>query len=139
MRWWRGGRKRLQGQRGFTLIELLVVVAVIGILATIAISLYSRTHTQARVARVQADLRAIGSAISIYQTHMGALPATLSDLTAATTNGLGQPAGPFLASIPSPPAGGSPAWSAYSSGYVTRSDGSFTLTSTGDGYTITVP
>jgi type IV pilus assembly protein PilA len=124
-------------RRGFTLIELMIVVAIIGILAAIAIPIYSNFQTRARVAKVQADLNALASAVSMYQAHVGALPNAISDLTVSVSNSLGQTAGPFVANVPAPPGGGSPAWSAY--GYASNANGSFSLTATGDGTTVTVP
>ena len=72
-----------------------------------------------------------------FTAHMGALPAALTDLTQATANGLGQTAGPFIATVPGPPPGGSPAWSGTYT-YTSSSTGTFSITANGDGTTITV-
>src|SRR5207237_8770762 len=85
-----------------------IVVAIIGILAAIAIPLYANVQARARIAKAQADARALASAVSIYSAHMGFVPTALTELTGVVTNTQGQTAGPFMATLPTSPAGWTP-------------------------------
>jgi hypothetical protein len=63
-------------------------------------TLYASISARAILAKAEADVRALSSAIEIYKAHMGTLPADLTALTAPAINGLNQSAGPFMGSIP---------------------------------------
>jgi len=128
-------RSRRWNARGFTLIELMIAVAIIGVLMSIAVPLYANVTARSRVAKAQADIRSLVSAVSMYQSHMSVLPNALADLTSVATSPTGLTAGPFMASIPTPP---STAWGpAYA--YATAASGTFTISAAGDGAIVTAP
>ncbi len=60
----------------FTLIELLIVVAIIGILAAIAVPNFLNAQTRAKLARTEADLKALETALESYRLDNNAYPAT---------------------------------------------------------------
>ncbi len=85
----------------------------------------------ARMTKARSDVQAIAAAVNTYRVTCGTLPESLEALvTQATINGM--PCGPVLGSIPTPPSG----WSAYA--YTRQGDG-FSVTSSGNGQTVSAP
>jgi type II secretory pathway pseudopilin PulG len=124
-------------QRRVTLAELMIVAAILGILASIAIPLHANAQARARIEQAQTDLQMLARAVREYTDHMGTLPLVLTQLLRPAVNDRNQSAGPFIATVPPPPYGGTPAWGAYA--YASSSTGTFSITAIGDGTTITVP
>jgi len=121
-----------------TLIDLMVVVAVCGAVAALAIPLHANAQARACIEKAQSDLDMLATAVKTYAAHMGTLPGALTALTTTATNRLNWSAGPFMPLIPVPPRGGTPAWSAAYT-YTSSTAGTFSITASGDGTTITVP
>ena len=118
----------------------MIVVAIIGILAAIAIPLYANVQARARIAKAQADSRTLASAVSIYTAHMGSLPPTgsIGLLTAIATNSQGIAAGPFMASIPTPPGTGA-GWPAAYAYAANTAAGTYQISAFGDSTSVIVP
>lgn len=122
--------RKLWKQNGLTFKEVIFVVAAIGLIAAIAIPHLRTIAQRAPQYRARADTVSLACAINRYAGHTGLRPAVLADLTAEVTDSRGQPAGPFLSAIPSPPAG----WTGYT--YSAKMEGTYTITSAGDGHTV---
>ena len=89
-------KKRLSNRKGFTLVELLVVISIIGILAAIAVPRFTDATNSAKIAKIQADLRTIDSAMAIYNAKKGSYPSATQIVTSPDGT---------LTSFPTPPTG----------------------------------
>lgn len=61
-------------RRGFTLIELLTVIAIIAILASITAVALPRVLEKARIARTEADMKQVATALAQYMTENQSYP-----------------------------------------------------------------
>jgi general secretion pathway protein G len=68
---------------GFTLIELVVVMAIIAILASLAVPIFTSQIQKAKEAVLQEDLHVMRNAIDAYTMDKGKAPQSLDDLVQA--------------------------------------------------------
>jgi len=125
-RWWQVGLR-------IASVGLAILGGVVAGLSALLGIFLGNVQRRARIAKAQADVRAIASAVSIYAVFTGAPPNSLGDLVVPARNVRGQTSGAFLASIPEPPRG----WTAYT--YVAGPGDTFAIESSGDGTTVRVP
>jgi prepilin-type N-terminal cleavage/methylation domain-containing protein len=64
----------MKTRRGFTIVELVVVIVVIGILAAISITSYTKTQVKARDTERESDIAAIQSGMETYYEKNGVYP-----------------------------------------------------------------
>ncbi len=72
---------RSREEEGFSLIELLVVIAIIGILAAIAIAVFSSQRNSARDASVKSDINGAAKVVETFYVNTQGYP---TDANAAT-------------------------------------------------------
>ena len=78
-------RRKTKNPIGFTLIEIMVSLAILGILAGVAIPLYTGYIDQARNETAISDIRAISLALARYYTDNGNYPDSLAAVGCATS------------------------------------------------------
>jgi prepilin-type N-terminal cleavage/methylation domain-containing protein len=89
-------------KRGFTLAELLVVIALMAVMATVALSSFTKSQKKGRDARRKQDLSEIRKALELYNQDNNEYPPTLnSPLEHPTTEGV-----VYMVKVPSDPKSG---------------------------------
>lgn len=73
---------RFRGQQGFTLIEIMVVVIIIGLLAAIIGPQVMGRVDDAKITKVQSDVQAIESGLTLYKLDNFRYPTTEQGLRA---------------------------------------------------------
>jgi prepilin-type N-terminal cleavage/methylation domain-containing protein len=64
----------MSAHKGFTLVELMVVIAIIGILSTVGVIVYSTAQQNGRDSRRIQDVQEIQKAVEQYYTSNSSLP-----------------------------------------------------------------
>lgn len=95
-----------KGFRGFTLIELLVTIAIVSILASIGLVVYSSAQKTARISKRVQDLQAIRTALEIYKTSVGKYPQSPAEICVDALTGTNNLAPTYMPSVPKDPFAG---------------------------------
>lgn len=72
--------RAVQCEDGFTLIELLIVVAIVGMLASAAMSTFSTFKEKANVVKCAGEIRSLEKEIIAYATENRTYPTSLTDI-----------------------------------------------------------
>ena len=79
---------------GFTLIEVLLVVAILGILAGVVVVNFGGKTERANIGACRTSIKAICTAIDMFEVDTGRLPASLANLN--TSDGSPNWNGPYI-------------------------------------------
>lgn len=74
--------KRFKSNEGFSLVELMIVIVIIGVLAAVAVPIYSSNVQKAKMAEADAALGSIRTQLRVYFAENGTYPANAVSGTA---------------------------------------------------------
>jgi prepilin-type N-terminal cleavage/methylation domain-containing protein len=107
-------------KRGFTLIETLVVMAIIGLILSIVLASLSASKQKARDDKRVSDIATLRLVLEQYYDLCNQYPPTIS-ASASTGCPTGQSLGSLIATLPTPPEGGTYTYTAFGTGTLCRS------------------
>jgi general secretion pathway protein G len=97
-------RRRMH--RGFTLMEVLLVLAILVILFSTAVGIYTGVQANADINAAKVQVGAINNAIDTYRATAREYPSTLEDLSVMPAHlSTSKWAGPYMEDIPNDPWG----------------------------------
>jgi len=82
-------KKFFRNEKGFTLVELMIVIVIVGILAAVAVPIYTGNVNKAKQSECDAALGTIRTALRVYYAENGAYPLGKSGFTIADWDTLG--------------------------------------------------
>ena len=68
-------KKFFRNQKGFTLVELMIVIVIVGILAAVAVPIYTANIKKAKMSECDAALGTIRTALRVYHAAHDPAPA----------------------------------------------------------------
>ncbi|MCK4689094.1 MAG: prepilin-type N-terminal cleavage/methylation domain-containing protein [Candidatus Marinimicrobia bacterium] len=83
-------KKFFKNQKGFTLVELMIVIVIVGILAAVAVPIYTANIKKAKMSECDAALGTIRTALRVYYATHDPTPAypIWTGLVTADSSGL---------------------------------------------------
>ncbi len=77
-------KQRKSGEGGFTFVEVLAVILILGVLIAVALPNYFGAEADAKIAVRKSNVRAINSALALYQFKNNGVCPTAAEFDSAT-------------------------------------------------------